>query len=142
MKDNQSTTPPTSAWERKEFESVIAYKAFRAYLDSQERNIESIAKELSKNSNCIRNWAEKYDWESRAAMFDFMKAQKEKQDSLTEVKKMAELQTNLGRMLQVQGAKALKEKDFSDEPIPVILKAIEIGVQIERSARNIDKKSI
>lgn len=136
------STPPPAMWERQQFESVIAYKAFRAYLDSQDRNINVIAKELSKSNSQIKTWAEKYDWESRAAMFDFLKTQVDKQNSLAETKRMAELQINLGKMLQAQGAKALKDKDLSDEPVPVILKAIELGVQIERSARNIEKKSI
>ena len=55
---------------------------------------------------------------------------------------MAAQQVNLGRLLQAEGVKALKGKDLSAEPVAVILKAIELGIQIERSARNIEKKSI
>lgn len=55
---------------------------------------------------------------------------------------MADLQVNLGRMLQAKGAKALKEKNLTDEPVPVILKAIELGINIERTARNIEKKNV
>lgn len=127
--------------QRQEFESVIAYKAFRLYLESQTRNIETLAAEISKNKSVLLNWAKKYDWESRAAMYDFMQSQANKQNALHEQKKMSELQINLGRMLQAQGAKALKELDLSDEPVHVILKAIELGVYIERTARNIEKKS-
>ena len=131
-----------AVFERQEFESVIAYKAFRAYLESQDRNIDTLATAISKNKSVLQNWFEKYDWESRAAMYDFLQSQAEKANTLREQKKMTELQISLGRMLQASGAKALQGKDLSDEPVTVILKAIELGVQIERTARNIEKKTI
>lgn len=43
-----------------------------------------------------------------------------------------------GKIIAISG---FRNEDLSDEPVPVILKAIELGVQIERSARNIEKKS-
>lgn len=134
--------PPRIDWERQEFESVMAYKAFRTFLEMQERNVEAVAVELSKNRETIIKWSEKYEWERRAALFDFFQARTEKKNSEREQKKMATNQINLGRMLQAEGVKALKEKDLSAEPVAVILKAIELGIQIERSARNIEKKSI
>lgn len=140
----QSQLPPPARidWERQEFESIIAYKAFRTFLDMQERNIEAVAVELSKTRETIIKWSKKYDWERRAALFDFFQAQVEKKHSEQEQKKMAAQQISLGKMLQAKGVKALKEKDLSAEPVAVILKAIELGIQIERSARNIEKKSI
>lgn len=134
--------PQRIDWERQEFESVIAYKAFKTFLEMQERNIEAVATELSKSHETIMRWSEKYEWERRAALFDFFQAQAEKKNSEQEQKKMATNQINLGRMLQAEGVKALKEKDLTAEPVVVILKAIELGIQIERSARNIEKKSI
>ena len=134
--------PYRTDWERQEFESVIAYKAFRTFLEMQERNIETVATELSKSRETISRWSEKYEWERRAALFDFFQAQAEKKNSEQEQKKMATQQIGLGRMLQAEGIKALKEKDLSAEPVAVILKAIELGIQIERTARNIEKKSI
>lgn len=73
-------------------------------------------------------WAEKYEWEQRAAMYDFENAQKQKETSRQETQEMADLQTNLGRMLQAKGANALKERNLTEEPVPVILKAIELGI--------------
>ena len=141
--DDKCYTPPQRIdWERQEFESVIAYKAFKTFLEMQERNIEAVATELSKSRETIMRWSEKYEWERRAALFDFFQAQAEKKNSEQEQKKMATNQINLGRMLQAEGVKALKEKDLTAEPVVVILKAIELGIQIERSARNIEKKSI
>ena len=134
--------PYRTDWERQEFESVIAYKAFRTFLEMQERDIEAVATELSKSRETISRWSEKYEWERRAALFDFFQAQVEKKNSEQEQKKMAAQQIGLGRMLQAEGIKALKEKDLSTEPVAVILKAIELGIQIERTARNIEKKSI
>ena len=134
--------PARIDWERQEFESVIAYKAFKTFLEMQERNIEAVATELSKTREMVIRWSEKYEWERRAALFDFFQAQAEKKNSEQEQKKMATNQINLGRMLQAEGVKALKEKDLTAEPVAVILKAIELGIQIERSARNIEKKSI
>ena len=141
--DDKCYTPPQRIdWERQEFESVIAYKAFKTFLEMQERNIEAVATELSKSRETIMRWSEKYEWERRAALFDFFQAQAEKKNSEQEQKKMATNQINLGRMLQAEGVKALKKKDLTAEPVAVILKAIELGIQIERSARNIEKKSI
>lgn len=129
-------------WERQEFESVMAYKAFRTFLEMQERDIEAVAIELSKSRETISRWSEKYEWERRAALFDFFQAQIEKKNAERGQKKMAAQQISLGRMLQAEGVKALKEKDLSAEPVAVILKAIELGIQIERSARTIERKSI
>lgn len=89
----------------------------------------------------ITRWSEKFDWERRAAVFDFFRAEAEKEYAEREQNEMAERQMTIGRMLQVKGAKALKEKDLSAEPVAVILKAIELGIQIECSARNIEKKT-
>lgn len=136
------SSPTRIDWERQEFESIMAYKAFKTFLAMQERSIEAVAIELSKSRETIMKWAEKYEWERRAALFDFFQAQTEKEYSEREKKKMASQQINLGRMLQAEGVKALKEKDLSAEPVAVILKAIELGIQIERSARTIEKKSM
>ena len=129
-------------WERQECESVIAYKAFKIFLEMQERDLEVVASEISKTRDTINRWSEKYEWERRAAVYDFFHTQTEKRNSELDQKKMAAQQVNLGRLLQAEGVKALKGKDLSAEPVAVILKAIELGIQIERSARNIEKKSI
>lgn len=64
-------------------------------------------------------------------------------DFINENKRTVELQINLGKMLQAKGAKALQEIDLSIEPASVILKAIELGIQIEKSAKkNKRKKSL
>lgn len=129
-------------WERQECESVIAYKAFRTYLESSSREINFVAEELSKNKNTIRKWAEKYEWEQRAAVWDFMRREIAKENAAKETQEMADIQIKIGRKLQAQAMNALREKDLSDEPVPVILRAVELGIQIERSARNIEKKSL
>ena len=131
-----------SEWERQECESTLAYKAFRIWLDSDDRNIDVVAAEVNKSRETIIRWAEKFDWEHRADVFEYFRAEAQKEYSEREQNKMAGLQINLGRMLQAEGAKALKKKDLSAEPVAVILKAIELGIQIERSARNIEKKSL
>lgn len=136
------TPPPRSDWERQECESTLAYKAFRIWLDSNDRNVDSVATEVGKSRETILRWFEKFDWGRRASVFDYFRAEAEKEHAEHEQNKMAGLQINLGRMLQAEGAKALKEKDLSAEPVAVILKAIELGIQIERSARNIEKKSL
>lgn len=134
--------PYRTDWERQEFESVMAYKAFRIFLEMQDRNVEAVAVELSKTRETIIKWSEKFEWERRAALFDFFQAQIEKKNAEQGQKKMAAQQIGLGRMLQAEGIKALKEKDLSAEPVAVILKAIELGIQIERSARTIERKAI
>lgn len=129
-------------WERQECESTLAYKAFRIWLEANDRNFDNVASEVNKSRKTIIRWAEKFDWERRAAVFDYFRAEADKEHAERETNKMAGLQINLGRMLQAEGAKALKDKDLSEEPVAVILKAIELGIQIERSARNIEKKTI
>ena len=54
-------------WERQEGETEKAYSAFKIYLEMPERNLTKLAKHLSKTRQNISNWANKYDWESRAA---------------------------------------------------------------------------
>lgn len=142
MKNGSAHPPYRTDWERQEFESVMAYKAFRIFLEMQDRNVEAVAVELSKTRETIIKWSEKFEWERRAALFDFFQAQIEKKNAEQGQKKMAAQQIGLGRMLQAEGIKALKEKDLSAEPVAVILKAIELGIQIERSARMIERKAI
>lgn len=142
MINNGNNTPPRIGWERQECESTIAYKAFQVFLEMPERDLDTVALELSKTRETIIRWSEKYEWERRAALFDFFYSQTEKRNSAQEQRKMAAQQISLGRLLQAEGVKALREKDLSAEPVAVILKAIELGIQIERSARNIEKKSI
>ena len=135
-------TSTRNEWERQKCESTFAYKAFRIWLEANNRNFDDVAAEVNKSRETIIRWAEKFDWERRAAVFDYFLAEAEKERTNRETNKMANLQINLGRMLQAEGAKALKGKDLSAEPVAVILKAIELGIQIERSARNMEKKSI
>ena len=127
---------PRIDWERQECESIFAYKAFKLFIEMPERNLEVVAEELSKTRNTIIRWSEKYEWERRAFLFDYFHAQAEKKNSAQEQKKMATQQISLGIFLQAEGVKALKGKDLSAKPVAVILKSIELGIQIGRSARN------
>lgn len=63
---------------RREFESTVAYKAFQVYLQSGERNVEKTSELLPQSKKVISSWAEKYDWEQRAAEIDFVQAQTQK----------------------------------------------------------------
>lgn len=120
-------------YERQRGESKAAYETFKIYLD--ERDFSRVADISAKSLSEIEKLAEKYSWEDRADVYDFEKANKETIAAEQDYKAMLDFQINLGRMLQVKGAKTLQDKTSQDEKTALAVKMVTSGVDIERSAR-------
>lgn len=120
-------------YERQRGESKAAYEAFKIYLD--ERDFSRVADISAKSLSEIEKLAEKYSWEDRADIYDFEKTHLETIAAEQDYKAMLDFQINLGRMLQVKGAKTLQDTTSKDEKTALAVKMVTSGVDIERSAR-------
>ena len=100
-------------------------------------------KNLRKSYDLIRRWSKNYFWQNRADAWDKMISEKVAQKAAEEYSKMLEVQINLGKMLQAKAAKAIQNIDFENvsiKSLPSIVNAINIGVDIERTARELNLK--
>ena len=82
-----------------------------------------------------------YFWQNRADAWDKMISEKAAQKAAEEYSKMLEVQINLGKMLQAKAAKAIQNIDFENvsiKSLPSIVNAINVGVEIERTARELN----
>ena len=123
----------TAIYEKQRGESKAAYEAFKIYLE--ERDFSRVADISAKSLSEIEKLAEKYSWEDRADIYDFEKANNETIAAEQDYKAMLDFQINLGRMLQVKGAKTLQDTTSKDEKTALAVKMVTSGVDIERSAR-------
>ncbi|MBM2813993.1 MAG: hypothetical protein HW421_755 [Ignavibacteria bacterium] len=63
---------------RRKDESASQFRTFSAWLKASERNTEAFSKEYGIGLKQTRNWAEKFDWENRAADYDEYTSNKSK----------------------------------------------------------------
>lgn len=136
-------------WERRENKSSKAFQAFCVYRDlGAGRTLAAVAEKLRKSYDLIRRWSKNHYWQSRADAWDEMISEKAAQKAAEEYAKMLEVQINLGKMLQAKAAKAIQNMDFENvsiKSLPSVVNAINVGVEIERTARELtlnDRKSI
>ena len=131
-------------WERHGDESYKAYEAFCIYRDlGAGRTLAAVAEKLRKSYDLIRRWSKKFCWQERADAWDKMIAEQAAKKAAEEYAKMLEVQINLGKMLQAKAAKALQNIDFENVSIkflPSVVNAINVGVEIERTARELNLK--
>lgn len=55
-------------WTRRKEESVIAYEAFRLYMDK--RRIQSVADETGRHMSQLTRWSAQFEWVERCRLFD------------------------------------------------------------------------
>ena len=131
----------TKLWERQENETNKAFQAFCIYRDlGAGRTLAAVAEKLRKSYDLIRRWSKNYFWQNRADAWDKMISEKAAQKAAEEYSKMLEVQINLGKMLQAKAAKAIQNIDFENvsvKSLPSIVNAINVGVEIERTAREL-----
>lgn len=128
-------------WERQENESNKAFQAFCIFRDlGAGRTLAAVAEKLRKSYDLIRRWSKNYFWQNRADAWDKMISEKAAEKAAEEYSKMLEVQINLGKMLQAKAAKAIQNIDFENvsiKSLPSVVNAINIGVEIERTAREL-----
>ena len=131
-------------WERQENESNKAFQAFCIFRDlGAGRTLAAVAEKLRKSYDLIRRWSKNYFWQNRADAWDKMISEKAAKKAAEEYSKMLEVQINLGKMLQAKAAKAIQNIDFENvsiKSLPSVVNAINIGVEIERTARELNLK--
>lgn len=134
--------PEKSLWERQKNESTKAYEAFLIFRDlGAGRTFIAVSEKLRKSDGLIRRWAKKYFWQARADAWDKEISEQAVKKASEEYAKMLEMQINLGRMLQAKAAKAIQSMNFENvsiKSLPSVVNAINVGVEIERSARNLN----
>lgn len=128
-------------WERQENESNKAFQAFCIFRDlGTGRTLAAVSEKLRKSYDLIRRWSKNYFWQNRADAWDKMISEKAAEKAAEEYSKMLEVQINLGKMLQAKAAKAIQNIDFENvsiKSLPSVVNAINIGVEIERTAREL-----
>ena len=134
--------PEKNLWERQENESNKAFQAFCIYRDlGAGRTLAAVAEKLRKSYDLIRRWSKNYFWQNRADAWDKFISEKAAEKAAEEYAKMLEVQINLGKMLQAKAAKAIQNIDFENvsiKSLPSIVNAINVGVEIERTARELN----
>lgn len=107
-----------------------------------ERSLQKVSTKLSKSRQLINRWAAQNDWRNRAVICDSSIVEDARKSAARDYKKMIEVQINLGKMLQAKAAKAIQNMDFenmSTKMLPALTKIIESGVEIERTARDLEE---
>lgn len=134
-----------NAWEKQAGESSKAYEAFVAYRDlGAGRTLVDVAQRAGKAYSLIRRWHKNWDWEIRASAWDNRISERAAMKAAEEYSRMIETQLNIGKMLQARATKALQRLDLekvSERSLPAILKMLESGIRIERSARELETLS-
>ena len=67
-------------------ETTTAYAAFCVYrdMDTEERSIETVSQRLSKSVQLIKRWSSQYHWVARAAAYDDVRRENERQQAEAE----------------------------------------------------------
>jgi len=139
--------PRHEFWHRQENESTKAFHAFMLYRDmgAKERSLELVRQKLLKTTGYrrhLQNWSSTYQWVARATAYDDHIAEVRRIARERAIEEMTERQAKIGAALQQVGmihflgddgqinkqtARDMKEGDA--------VKAIEVGVKVERTAR-------
>lgn len=131
-------------WERQEKESSKAFQAFCIYRDlGAGRTLAAVSEKLRKSYDLIRRWSKNFNWKERADAWDKFITEKAARQAADEYAKMLEVQINLGKMLQAKAAKAIQNMNFDEvsiKSLPAVVNAINVGVEIERTARELNLK--
>lgn len=128
--------------ERLENESPEAYEAYTKYATmGAERSLAKVGQELGKSTTLMSDWSAKNRWVERANIYDQYVATSIAEESVDEMKEMARLQVRQGRYIANTMLGEIKRRidhgEVERAPLRDIISAYRIGVETERSARQI-----
>jgi len=132
----------TAEWEHPlAGESARAFAAFCAYRDmpASERSIARVhqthIKTASKSKRWLAEWSRRFAWVERAAGYDAFLDSVKREAAREAIVEMATRQAEEGMALQEKGLKRLQQMPLKSMSASDAIRAMEVGVRIERLAR-------
>ena len=124
-------------------ESAHAYAAFTAYRDMpvDERSIRNLAEQQGRGDTKLFEWSRKFGWPARAKAWDQHVDRARQRATLRVVSASAEKHARMGAALRDRAYRQLFNRlDVGPDgapvekvPLNVLVKALEVGVQLHRS---------
>lgn len=128
-------------WEKLDEETPRAFSAFKTYRDlpshgrSLARAVIKLYGEPSKSKlRQFQTWSAKYGWVERALAWDLEVDRVSRVSKLAAIKDMNERQIRVGKVLQQKAIERLKEFDNAELTPEMILRYVQVGMQLERVA--------
>jgi len=128
---------PPDPWERQPTESRAASAAFATYRDQQgRRSLRRVAHSVGKTPSVIANWSVQHRWVARCDLWDAELDRVRREATKATVEMAARHATMASSLLSKVGWRLvdLKGENLS---IDQLLRALELGVRIEREARGL-----
>lgn len=127
------------AWERQEGETEKAYSAFKIYLEMPERSRGKVAKSLKKDQSLIGRWANKYDWERRAAAYDSSIFDSVRKANINSLKVSIQRKNNIASKLEEKALTALESLNLSRISGRTIVEMLTLSNQLRNEAAEIEQ---
>lgn len=126
-------------WHRQPGESSKAFHAFMLYRDMlpKERSLAKLHKNHFKTASkrWLAEWSRKYSWVARATAHDEHLAAVRAEAQEQAIIEMVERQAKEGMALQHKGIEKLQATKPKDMTVGTAIRAVDVGVKIERTAR-------
>jgi hypothetical protein len=127
-------------------ESTKHRHAFARYFRlGAERSIEKLhaamrAEGKAPSLRTLYDWSSRHDWQDRIAEFESEARETEQEVFVAEIREMNERHAQEALLLQQKGAEWLAATDAEAATPAAAIRAIDVGIRLERVARDADKK--
>lgn len=122
-------------WERQVGESIIAFNAFCAYRDMEDRSIRKVAFDLHKSSTNIGKFSSKWNWVERVAAWDALQDEIVRKQQLDDIRKMRKRHADLSSQMLLKATKALKAMKIEDMTPQDVIRMTDVASKLERISR-------
>jgi len=129
---------PPEPWERQPTESRAAFAAFATYRDQQgRRSLRRVAHSVGKTPSVIANWSVQHRWVARCDLWDAELDRVRREATKATVEEMAARHATMASSLLSKVGWRLVDLKGENLSIDQLLRALELGVRIEREARGL-----
>lgn len=131
------------AWDRREAESAVAFKAFAAYRDmGVGRSLPKVGEALGKHHDHLGRWSARHEWVSRAAAYDTEVARRASAKSIESDADALVRQIEDARLMQIDARARFVEAatDASDMSRAEAARVWAMAAKEEREARRLPAK--
>ncbi|MEO6351230.1 MAG: hypothetical protein ABIP53_11320 [Candidatus Limnocylindrales bacterium] len=127
---------PPDPWERQASESRAAFEAFATYRDQERRrSLRRVAQSVGKTSSVIANWSVQHGWVARCDFWDAELDRVRREATKATVEEMAARHAAMASSLLAKVGWRVVDLKGDNLSIGQLLRALELGVRIEREAR-------
>jgi hypothetical protein len=129
---------PPEPWERRATESRAAFEAFALYRDmGPGRSHRRVAETLGKTVGVIAFWSHRHAWVARCDLWDQELDRTRQAAARQAIEEMAARHATLASSLLTKVGWRLLAVEAADLTVDQALRALEVGVRIEREARGL-----